>query len=147
MTLDNLVTIGRLQRTPVDHDSILRLLTAARRNLTEVGLDGLSSDTRFDLGYKCILQLSMACLAARGFRTSQNQPGHHQTALQCLVWTLGIPSKTLITLESLRKQRNLSDYLGDPVSDSVVRVCVEEATHLIDLAQRTGIEAFVAMNE
>jgi hypothetical protein len=134
MTLDNLLAIGRLQRIPPDREAILRLMTAAERNLAEISLDGMSAETRFDLAYKCILKVAMAGLAAKGFRTSQNQPGHHATAIQCLGWTLEVPSNRIIVFEKLRKQRNIIDYSGDLISEQVAQACVAEATSLTALA-------------
>lgn len=34
-------------------------------------------------------------------------------------------------LDALRKQRNLNDYEGDPVSDSVVAECLTQAQQLL----------------
>jgi hypothetical protein len=135
MTLDNLVSIGTLQRANIDHGAIHRLVIAAGRHLNEARLEEISSDTRFDLAYKCILKVAMAGLAAEGYRTSQNQPGHHQTAIQCLVWTLGIPTPSLIALDALRKQRNISEYAGDPVSELTAGVCLTEAVSLLERAE------------
>lgn len=42
--------------------------------------------------------------------------GHQQTAIQTLPKTLGVSAQTVIVLDALRKQRNASDYEGDPVS-------------------------------
>jgi hypothetical protein len=141
MTLDNLVSIGRLQRTPIDREFITRLTIAARRSLAEVETSGIGPDTRFDLAYKCIHRIAMASLAAKGFRTSQNQPGHHQTAIQCLGWSMGVPKDTLITLDALRKQRNLSDYSGDPISAEVASTCIAEAEALLGIAgQRLAVD-------
>lgn len=94
MTLDNLVSIGRLQRIEVDDTAVRRLLAAATRNLEEVALQGL-------------------------------------TALQCLGWTLGVPGDLQITLDALRKQRNVSDYSGDPVTDQIASACAAEAKRLV----------------
>jgi hypothetical protein len=38
-------------------------------------------------------------------------------------------------LDSLRKQRNLSDYDGEPVSQALLSDCVEQAQRLLALAQ------------
>lgn len=69
----------------------------------------------------------MLGLWAHGYRTSTSQPGHHQTALQALPLTLGLPADTVIVLDALRKQRNLNDYEGDPVSDGAVAECIAQA--------------------
>jgi hypothetical protein len=130
MTLDNLVAIGRLQRLTPDEAFVRRLAAAARRNLEDARVEKISTDARFDLAYKSIMQHAMAALAARGYRTSTSQPGHHQTAIQCLAWTLGVSRETLITLDALRKQRNLSDYSGDPISEATTRGCITEAEAL-----------------
>lgn len=36
----------------------------------------------------------------------------------------------MIVLDALRKQRNLSDYEGDPISDGAVDACIENAIQL-----------------
>ena len=38
-------------------------------------------------------------------------------------------------LDGLRKQRNLSDYDGEPVSQALLSECVEQAQRLLALAQ------------
>jgi hypothetical protein len=38
----------------------------------------------------------------------------HQTVIQALPLTVGVDNKTMILLDSLRKQRNVSDYSEDP---------------------------------
>jgi hypothetical protein len=58
------------------------------------------------------------------------RPGHHQTMLQTLPITVGIDSHTLIVLEQLRKQRNVIDYAGDTVSDSMAQEAVQQARAL-----------------
>jgi hypothetical protein len=60
----------------------------------------------------------MAALWANRYRTSTNQPGHHQTAIQTLSKTIGLEQNTIIVLNALQKQRNVSDYEGDPISNN-----------------------------
>ena len=107
-----------------------RLLAAAERNLADARIAQLSAENRFDAAYKCIMQCAMLGLWARGYRTSTSQPGHHQTALQALPLTMGLPGDVIIVLDALRKQRNLSDYEGDPVNDGVVAECLQQAQTL-----------------
>lgn len=135
MTLDNLVSIGRLQKIAVNRDTVQRLLETAEKNLGEVSLVGMSPETRFDLAYKCILKVAIAGLASQGFRTSQNQLGHHQTAIQCLTWTLGVEGHVVTIIEKLRKQRNISDYSGDPVTEPVATSCTSAASGLLARAR------------
>ena len=131
MTLANLLAIQRLLAFSATPQGVQRLLAAAARNLADAKLAQLSAENRFDAAYKCIMQCAMLGLWARGYRASTSQPGHHQTALQALPLTMGLPNDIIIVLDALRKQRNLNDYEGDPVSDSVVRECLTQAEALL----------------
>ena len=131
MTLANLLAIQRLQAFSATPLGVQRLLAAATRNLLDAQLAQLSAENRFDAAYKCIMQCAMLGLWANGYRTSTSQPGHHQTALQALPLTMGLPNNVIIVLDALRKQRNLNDYEGDPVRDSVVTECIAQAEALL----------------
>ena len=136
MTLDNLLAIHKLVRQAPDKGGIAKLVHAAVRNLADAQLAALSSDNRFDAAYKAIMQCAMAALWANGYRTSTSQPGHHQTAIQTLPKTLGVPAQTVIVLDALRKQRNASDYEGDPVSEKALASCLDEAARLLAMLQQ-----------
>lgn len=136
MTLDNLLAIHKLVRQAPDKGGITKLLHAAARNLADAQLAALSSDNRFDAAYKAIMQCAMVALWAHGYRTSTSQPGHHQTAIQTLPKTLGVPPQTVIVLDALRKQRNASDYEGDPVSEKALASCLNEAANLLAMLQQ-----------
>lgn len=131
MTLENLLAIHRLQIFEPTPEGVQRLLGAATRNLTDARLEALSADNRFDAAYKAILQCAMVGLWANGYRTATSQPGHHQTALQALPKTLGLDQGSVIVLDALRKQRNLSDYEGSPVTDAAVAECLARAEALL----------------
>ena len=67
--------------------------------------------------------------------------GLHQTTLQCMVNTLSVDPITVRILDSLRKQRNLTDYDGELVTDSLLRECIEQAGALLALAnQRLSVQ-------
>lgn len=131
MTLANLLAIQRLLAFSATPEGVQRLLAAAVRNLADAQLAQLSAENRFDAAYKCIMQCAMLGLWARGYRTSTSQPGHHQTALQALPLTMGLPNDIIIVLDALRKQRNLNDYEGDPIGDAVVSECLAQAQTLL----------------
>lgn len=131
MTLENLLAIRRLVRHEAGRDAILKLLSAARRNLADAGVTSISAENRFDATYKAILQCAMAALWAKGYRTSTSEPGHHQTAIQALPLTLALDSSTVIVLDALRKQRNLNDYTGEGVSDALLAECLAQAEALL----------------
>ena len=131
MTLQNLLAIERLQAHVADRAAVLKLLGAARRSIADARVQAIGADSRFDAAYRCLMQCAMLGLWANGYRTSTSQPGHHQTAIQCLTLTMGVPRDTVIVLDQLRKQRNLNDYLGDPISGAVLASCIEEAGRLL----------------
>lgn len=131
LTLANLLAIQRLLAFNATPQGVQQLLASAKRNLADARVAQLSAETRFDVAYKCILQCAMLGLWAHGYRTSTSQPGHHQTALQALPLTMGLPNDIVIVLDALRKQRNLNDYEGDPVSDAAVRECITQAEALL----------------
>ncbi len=136
MTLENLLAIHRLQTFDATPEGVQRMLASAARNLADAGLAGLSADNRFDAGYKAIMQCAMIGLWANGYRTATSQPGHHQTALQTLPKTVGVDQDTVIVLDALRKQRNLNDYEGDPVTDAAVAECLTQAEALLKKTRR-----------
>jgi hypothetical protein len=130
MSLDNLV--GRtLERVVPERAGIARMLAAAERNLADARLRGLSAENRLDAAYKAILQCAMVALRANGFRTLTSQAGHHQTALQTLPLTIGLSKDRMILLDALRKQRNLADYEGEPVTAQSVAEGLAQAQQLL----------------
>ncbi|WP_048441554.1 hypothetical protein [Caenimonas sp. SL110] len=130
MTLKNLLGIS-LDEIKPDAAQIGKLLAAAARNIADAQITGLSPENRFDAAYKAIMQLAMISLNANGYRTLTSKPGHHQTAIQTLNLTVGVPMKQVIFLDALRKQRNVSDYSGDLVSDAAVTECLASAQELL----------------
>lgn len=131
MTLDNL--LGRaLESIPTDVGNVERLVAAARRSLEDAQLPGMSCEGRFDMAYKSIMRAANAVLQANGFRTLTSKPGHHQTMIQTLPLTIGLERTRMITLDGLRKQRNLSDYSGDSVSESMAQDALGQAQALMN---------------
>lgn len=135
MSLENLVKIGQLEQIAPDAQDINRLLEAAKRSLNDAQLPGLSAEGRFDMAYKAIMQSANAALQASGFRTLTSKPGHHQTMIQTLPLTVGLDKNTTIQLDALRKQRNVIDYSGDLVSDTMANEAIQHATALIARVQ------------
>ncbi len=54
-----------------------------------------------------------------------------KTAIQALALTIGLQPDKVRLLDALRKQRNLSDYSGEPVSRAAVVECVRSADELL----------------
>lgn len=130
MSLENLLKTGQLQPHNPTREAVQRLLRASARNIADARVEKISGENRFDAAYKAIMQCAMVALWANRYRTSTSQPGHHQTAIQTLSKTTGLDQNTVIVLDALRKQRNVSDYEGDPVSDQAVVECIKQAEKL-----------------
>jgi len=132
MTLDNLLKIGQLKPHATDAVEIGRLLAAARRNLVDANADNISPENRFDAAYKCVMQSALVALMASGYRPDTKVPGHHQTVIQSLPKTMGLPGSRIAVLDSLRNKRNLSDYTGRDIDRASLAICIDEAARLLD---------------
>jgi hypothetical protein len=132
VSLENLLKIGQLKPHPPEATEIDRLLTAARRNLRDAGVTSISPETRFDAAYKAVMQSALAALMMHGYRPDTNRPGHHMTVIQSLPLTIGLDSKRLIVLDTLRRQRNVADYTGDDIDVTTAEHCIAEAEQLIE---------------
>jgi hypothetical protein len=129
MSLQNLLGISLEQITP-QKETVRRLLDAAARHIADAKVKAISAETRFSSAYTAIRMLADVGLHAHGYRTLTSKPGHHQTAIQTLPKTLGVDSPTLVRLDQLRKQRNLTEYTGDIIPESAVAECVSQAESL-----------------
>jgi hypothetical protein len=127
MTLQNLLKIGRLKSHVPTAQEIQRLLAAADRNIADAQTVIISDETRFDAAYKAIMQLALVAMMASGYRPSTNEPGHHQTMIQSLLLTLGIPNADWVVLDALRRKRNVNDYEGAPIEPAAVAECIAQA--------------------
>lgn len=134
ITLQNLVGIS-LDSIEIDRLMIRRLIEAAQSSLQDAKLKTISNESRFDLAYKAIMQMSKAALQAKGYRVLTSKPGHHQLMLQALPLTIGLDKTTLILLDQLRKQRNAIDYSGDLVSDALTSEAITQAESLLTLVK------------
>jgi hypothetical protein len=141
MSLENLLKTKQLQPHNATREAVQRLLQAAARNIVDARVEEISGENRFDAAYKAIMQCAMVALWANRYRTSTSQPGHHQTAIQALPKTIGLEQSTVIVLDALRKQRNVSDYEGDPISDQAVIECIRQAEQLYKI-----VNSWIATN-
>ncbi|HEX4241967.1 MAG TPA: hypothetical protein VHZ53_11195 [Steroidobacteraceae bacterium] len=114
-------------------ETIGRLIDGAARHIADAKIPAISTETRFGSAYTAIRMLADAGLHAHGYRPMTIRPGHHQTAIQTLPTTLGVDPRTIIRLDALRKQRNLTEYTGDIVPESALVECLEHAQSLYEL--------------
>ena len=131
INLLNLAKIGQLEPVPLSVDLIKRMLTTAKQRLRDADFTQNSHETRFDCAYTTIRVVADIGLHLNGFRTSTSKPGHHQTAVQCLAHTLGVDAATVRVLDGLRKQRNLTDYDGELVTDAALQECLNQARAML----------------
>lgn len=127
----NLHRIGQLDAVPFSAELLEKMLNVAHSRLQDAKRADNSMETRFDCAYTAIRAVADAALLKQGYRTSTSKPGHHQTTLQCLVHTLGVEPSTVRVLDSLRKQRNLTDYDGELITDSLLKECLDQAEALL----------------
>lgn len=135
MTLQNLAKIGQLNAHKATAEEVARLLTAVRRNLADAEVKGISNETRFDCGYKALMQCALIAMMANGYRPSTSAPGHHQTMLQSLPLTLGVSNDVWIVLDALRKKRNQNDYTGMPLGSAEAQEAIDRAKELLTMLQ------------
>lgn len=109
---------------------MLRLLAAIERNLADANVAQISDASRFDIAYKAVMQCALVAMMAAGYRPATSEPGHHQTLIQSLPLTLGVPSEVWVVLDALRRQRNANDYTGLPIAASAVEECRTQAIAL-----------------
>ena len=134
--LNNLARIGMLDKMPFSAALLQKMLATAHTRLQDAQRTNNSPETRFDCAYTAIRAVADAALHAQGWRTSTSKPGHHQTTIGCLVHTLGTSPATVRVLDALRKQRNLSDYDGELVTEQALLECLQQAQVLSLLAQQ-----------
>jgi hypothetical protein len=134
--LANLAKIGQLEPVPFSKDLVQRMLATAQQRLRDAAFTQNSNETRFDCAYTAIRALADIGLHLHGCRTSTSKPGHHQTAIQCLAHTLGSAEPTVRILDSLRKQRNVTDYDGELVTQAALAECLNQAQAILGIAQK-----------
>lgn len=129
MSLQNLVGVS-LEVVAPSKQTIRRLLDGAARHIADAKVKSISVETRFGSAYTAIRMLADAGLHAHGYRTLTSRPGHHQTAIQTLTLTLGLDARTVVRLDVLRRQRNLTEYTGDTIPVATVAECLKQAEAL-----------------
>ena len=132
----NLQRIGQIEVVPFSAEFLAKMLNVASSRLQDALRVDNSMETRFDCAYTAIRAVADAALLKQGFRTSTSKPGHHQTTLQCLVHTMGVDPVTVRVLDSLRKQRNLIDYDGELITNSLLQECLDQAQTLLTMAEQ-----------
>lgn len=120
-----------LEEVRTNRKQVADMISAARINLDNAQLAGLSAENRFDIAYKTIMQCALVALLAHGLRPLASRVGHHRTAIQSLTQTIGASNQQVELLNALRRQRNRVNYAGSLVSDSTSAECRQAAAQLL----------------
>lgn len=131
MSLRNLLKIGRLAEHETDAAQSARLLASARRSIDDSRQGSISSESRLDIAYRAITQLSMLALWANGYRPARNAPGHHVTMIQSLTHSVALDDDRMLLLDSFRVKRNAIDYTGEEVDETSAEECTGAAEDLL----------------
>ena len=131
MSLKNLHRIRQLEEHEPDATQVRRMLSSAERSIADARQVSISAESRFDVAYRAITQLSMVALWANGFRAAKSKPGHHQTLIQSLVHTIELNRDEMLLLDTFRVKRNAIDYTGEDVDEASVDECTEAADRLM----------------
>lgn len=130
MSLDNLVKTGQLKKHNPTRDEILRLLQSIESAVADSRIVTISPESRFDCAYRAIMQSALTALAASGFRVSTKVPGHQQTMIQTLPLSMRVSGDVVLVLDTLRRKRNLADYIGQNIDSESLSECIAQAASL-----------------
>ena len=92
-----------------NQQEIGELLGIAERDLRQCRVAGLAPDWQLSIAYNAALQLSIAALAASGFRVP-NRGNQHYYAIESLTYMIGCNEDTALLLQTFRQKRNQSAY-------------------------------------
>jgi hypothetical protein len=128
MSFDLYLRNAWIRRHQTSVQEITNLIAVADRDIGQCQLPGLGPEWRFDIAYNAALQLSVASLAASGFRAERQNK--HQRAFECLAFTVGLDQKEVDLLDRYRRKRHVAVY------EHVGAVSDQEAAEMITLSQR-----------
>jgi uncharacterized protein (UPF0332 family) len=131
VSLADLAKDGKFKAQKTSKSEISRLLVIFERDMADAQITNLSTDRCFTTAYNAALMVSIAALAASGYRASNE--GHHYWTIQSLAFTLGIDTKMIDIFNRFRQKRNISDY------ERTGLISKTEASEIIELAARLRI--------
>lgn len=132
--LDNLVKAGKLKAEPADQQEFDGMVSSARRRLQDVGVDGLSEDSRFSLAYGAAHALSLAAMRWHGYRSD-----NRYLVFQCLEHTVGMETAKWRVLDKCHKQRNIAEYEGHlEITPQLLDELIAISTELLALVDGLG---------
>lgn len=116
-----------MSKLPPTRNEIDNLLAVARRELSDAGAAGLSSDGRFEHAYAAALALATVVVRSQSERI--HGPDHHRLTFESLAKAnRGAWQETAAYLQHCRRRRNVAMY------DRPGAVSAEEAAEIIRVA-------------
>src|SRR4030042_5496823 len=108
--------------------------------MADAQVDTISVDRKFATAHNPALTLSIAALAASGYRPAGE--GHHYWAIQSLAFTLQLDAETVEKFNKFRRKRNITNY------ERSGRVSEKEVSEMLELARnlRIALEAWLKKN-
>lgn len=140
MSLEDLLNEGRLSPHKTSKNELDQLLAVFERDMADAQSGSISIDRRFATAYNAALTLSVAALAASGYRATGE--GQHYWTIQSLSFTLQLDADTVKKFNRFRRKRNITDY------ERIGNVSEKEVSEIIELAKnlRTSLEAWLKNN-
>ena len=122
--LENLVTIGELERHNATARETAELLGLADQKLADCSAAGLSADSTVSVAHFAVIACARAALAACGYRASSRS--HHETSIQSLQFTIGASQSQLSFFIAMMRKRHVGSYsrageVAEPEAVEMVR--------------------------
>lgn len=134
MSLQNMVAKKLLAHHVANVAQLQDFVKAARASVADASQPSIHPDSALTLGWLAIVRLAQAALYASGYKLT-SAPGHHQTAVDSLQYTVGYDRTRCKLLQAVRKKRNSADYDLGVVTDADVSACIGEAQALLAAVQ------------
>jgi hypothetical protein len=128
---------GNVEKRLPDAAELRDLLKAARRQLEDAAVPGLSAEARFQLAYTGVLALATAAIRAAGYRLRSGE-GHHRRSFEAAAHALGADAHDLTDFfELCRRKRNVISYEGSEASESEAKDLLQNAASFEALVTRS----------
>ena len=140
VSLEDWLSEGRLRQHKTSKNEIKQLLAVFARDMADAQSNAISADRRFATAYNAALTVSVAALAASGFRAAGE--GHHYWIIQSLAFTLQLDAGTIEEFNRFRRKRNTIDY------ERTGAVSEREVLEMLELARniRGKLETWLREN-
>ena len=137
MTLEKLSQLGWYKAEPTSPKEIADLFSIVDRSVSDLKVEGISDDLRFQAAYNGLLTLTNIALRANGFRVASTQ-GHHQRVIESLTHSLttqdaATREKSVRKLKAHSQKRNAASYdAAGAVSPSDLAQIIRDLSSLHD---------------